>query len=78
MDDLPRRNPVAALILPESRRTPVELRCALAALPAWAWGPGERELKRTFGGSIIECETGAGQLERAESAGRAGDGDGRA
>ena len=51
-DDLPRGNLVSALILLENSRTPGELERALDRLVAWVRGPGERELKRTFGGWI--------------------------
>ena len=51
-DDLPRGNLVSALILLENSRTPGELKRALDRLVAWVRGPGERELKRTFGGWI--------------------------
>ena len=51
-DDLPHRNLVSALILLENSRTPGELERALDRLVAWVRGPGERELKRTFGGWI--------------------------
>ena len=48
-DDLPRRNLVSALIALENSRTPADLERVLGALLGWLRGPGELEIKRSFG-----------------------------
>ena len=52
VDDLPRGNLVSALILLENSRSLAELERGLDRLAVWVRGPGERELKRAFGGWI--------------------------
>ena len=66
-DDLPRGNLVSALILLENSRTPGELERALDRLVAWVRGPGERELKRTFGGGFGRCCCGGNSRGRSWS-----------
>ena len=48
-DDLPWRNLVSAVVRLENSRTPAELKRAVDALTEWLGGPGEDELKRSFG-----------------------------
>ena len=47
--DLPRRNLVSALIALENSRSAADLRRAVDALVDWLRGPGDQELKRSFG-----------------------------
>ena len=48
-DDLPRRNLVSAVVRLEHSRSPAEVKRVVDALVEWLRGPGDRELKRSFG-----------------------------
>jgi len=48
-EDLPQRNLVSALIALENSRSAADLRRAVDALADWFRGPGNQELKRSFG-----------------------------
>ena len=48
-DDLPWNNLVSAVVRLENSRTPVDLKRAVDALVEWLPGPGQQEIKRSFG-----------------------------
>ena len=48
-DDLPRSNLVSAVVRLENSRTPADLRRVVDALVEWLPGPGQQEIKRSFG-----------------------------
>ena len=48
-DDLPRSNLVSAVVRLEQGRTPADLKRVVDALVDWLPGPGQQELKRSFG-----------------------------
>ena len=65
-EDLPEGNLVSALIALENSRSTAELGRAVDALVDWLRGPGERELKRSFGEWIRQALR-RGKFASAES-----------